>query len=119
MMSLDELLNPHHEGNLEQWSPEEIFSATLAEDSAAHNEDAQGQGDGENKFIFEKPSRKDTQKAICFLMKFISNENSQEADSLHDSLESYAHELDYSLLKNSQQTSIHDFFDPASFSLTK
>ncbi|MBW0569986.1 hypothetical protein O181_109701 [Austropuccinia psidii MF-1] len=56
MMILDELLNPHHEGDLEKWSPEEIFSSTLAEDSSSHNEDDQAQGDIENKFIFEKKS---------------------------------------------------------------
>ncbi|MBW0552014.1 hypothetical protein O181_091729 [Austropuccinia psidii MF-1] len=119
MMSLNELLNSHKEGNLEQWSLEEIFSSTLAEDSAAHNGDSQGQGDGENELIFEKPSGKASQKAIHLLMKFISNENSQEADSQHHSLESYSHDLDYSLLKNSQQMSIQHIFDPASFSLNK
>ncbi|MBW0479691.1 hypothetical protein O181_019406 [Austropuccinia psidii MF-1] len=106
MMSLNELLNPHREGGLEQCFPEDIFSATLAEDSAAHNKDAQGQGDGEKKFILEEPSAKAAQKAMCLLMKFIFNENSQEADSLHDSLESYSCEFDYSFLKNSEQTSI-------------
>ncbi|MBW0485306.1 hypothetical protein O181_025021 [Austropuccinia psidii MF-1] len=117
MMSFDELLDPHHEGNLEKWSPEESFSTTLAEDSSAHNRNSQGKGDGQRKLICEKKSEETAQKAKCLLMKFISDEKSQEADCPHHSPESYSPELDYSLLENSQQKSIQDFFDPAILSL--